>query len=498
MSKRGKNLVLATISLNRSTRTPLYLQLYRELREAIETGRFHPKARVPSSRSLAEDLGLSRKTVVDAFEQLTAEGYLESSVGSGTYVTGDLPQPMLGAQVRKLKPGNPAVAPRTPSRRGRKIARISPFFPAVKPLPFRHGLPALDAFPLKLWTQLAGKRLRSLPSELLGYGDPKGYRPLREAIAWYLGTSRAVRCEPDQVVIVAGSQQAIYLAALVLLDKDDSMWIEDPGYLGARGAFQIAGARLIPVPVDEQGLRVSEGVKLHQNARLAYVTPSNQYPLTVTMSLSRRLELLEWAHATGAWIIEDDYDSEFRYNSRPIASLQGLDRYGRVIYLGTFSKLLAPTLRIGYFVLPPELVDVISTASSLITRHPPALEQIVLTDFIAQGHLARHIRRMRTIYIERQADLIEAAERELAGVLEITPPEAGTHLVGWLPRCIDDQIAVAKAAERGVEAKAFSTYCMEVSGRGGLVLGYGAFTKSQIRAGMQKLATALSNCETQK
>ena len=228
------------------------------------------------------------------------------------------------------------------------------------------------------------------------------------------------------------------------------------------------------------------------------MTPSNQYPLTVTMSLSRRLELLEWAHATGAWIIEDDYDSEFRYNSRPIASLQGLDRHGRVIYLGTFSKLLAPTLRIGYCVLPPELVDVISTASSLITRHPPSLEQIVLTDFITQVHLARHIRRMRTIYIERQADLIEAAERELAGVLEITPPKAGTHLVGWLPRRIDDQIAVAKAAERGVEAKAFSTYCMEVSGRGGLVLGYGAFTKSQIRAGMQKLATALSNCETQK
>jgi GntR family transcriptional regulator / MocR family aminotransferase len=209
------------------------------------------------------------------------------------------------------------------------------------------------------------------------------------------------------------------------------------------------------------------------------------------MSLSRRRELLEWAHATGAWIIEDDYDSEFRYTSRPIASLQGLDRYGRVIYLGTFSKLLAPTLRIGYFVLPPELVDVFSVASSLISRHPPSLEPIVLTDFIAQGHLARHIRRMRMIYLERQTNLIEAARRELAGLLEITPPEAGTHLVAWLPRRIDDRVAVAKAAARGVEARAFSTYCMEVNGRGGLVLGYGAFTKNQIRAGIQRLATAL-------
>ena len=497
MAKRGRNLVLTTISLNRSSGEPLYLQLYRELREAIETGRFRSDTRVPSSRSLALDLGLSRKTVVEAFEQLAAEGYLEAKVGSGTYVSRALPQEIRKPQVRSRKASNGGVPARTTSGRGREIAGISPFFPAVKAKPFRHGLPALDAFPLKLWTQLAGKRLRSLPRDLLGYGDPKGYRPLRDAIASYLGTARAVRCEPEQVVIVAGSQQAIYLAALVLLDQNDCAWIEDPGYLGARGALQIAGARLIPVPVDEQGLRVSAGVKLHQNARLVYVTPSNQYPLTVTMSLSRRLELLEWAQASGAWIIEDDYDSEFRYNSRPVASLQGLDRYGRVIYLGTFSKLLAPTLRIGYFVLPPELVDVFSAASSLITRHPPALEQIVLTDFIEQGHLARHIRRMRTIYMERQADFVEAARRELAGLLEITTPEAGTHLVGWLPRRIDDQIAVKKAAEQGVEARAFSNYCLEVSARGGLVLGYGAFTKNQIRAGMQKLATALRNCETQ-
>jgi GntR family transcriptional regulator/MocR family aminotransferase len=295
------------------------------------------------------------------------------------------------------------------------------------------------------------------------------------------------------VIIIAGSQQAIYLTSLVLLDQDDSVWIEDPGYLGARGALQIAGARLIPVPVDEQGLRVSDGVKLHRDARLVYVIPSNQYPLTVTMSLSRRLELLEWARASSAWIIEDDYDSEFRYNSRPIAALQGLDKYGRVIYLGTFSKLLAPTLRIGYFVLPPELVDVFSAASSLISRHPPSLEQVVLTDFIEQGHLARHIRRMRTLYMERQADFIEAARRELGDLIEVRAAEAGTHVVGRLPSSVDACAAARSAAAHGVETKALSNYFLDGVGPGGLILGYGAFTKRQIHAGMQRLAAALSS-----
>ncbi|HEY8184877.1 MAG TPA: PLP-dependent aminotransferase family protein [Pyrinomonadaceae bacterium] len=318
---------------------------------------------------------------------------------------------------------------------------------------------------------------------------------MREAIAWYLGTARAVRCEPEQVVIVAGSQQAIYLAALVLLDKGDSVWIEDPGYLGARGAFQIAGACLIPVPVDEQGLRVSDGVRLDHNARLVYVTPSNQYPLTVTMSLPRRLELLEWAENSGAWIIEDDYDSEFRYSRRPIAALQGLDRYGRVVYLGTFSKLLVPTLRIGYFVLPPELVDVFSAASSLISRHPPALQQIVLTDFIEQGHLARHIRRMRTLYMERQAEFIEAARGELGGLLEITAPDAGTHVVARLPPGVDARVAARSAELHGVETRPLSNYFLNGSGSNSLILGYGAFTKRQSLAGMRKLAVALGQHE---
>lgn len=493
MAKRPRNLVFTSTSVDRKKSMPLHLQLYRELRDTIVSGRFCPKTRLPSTRSLAADVGVSRNTVLNAFDQLAAEGYLEARGGSGTYVTGALPDETLWSNAGLRGGARQLVRGATLSGRGREIANISPFFPPVKAKPFRHGLPALDSFPLKLWAQLAGRRLRRMRPELLGYGDPAGYYPLREAIVSYLATSRAVHCAPEQVVIVGGSQQAIYLASLALLDNGDYAWIEDPGYLGARGALQMAGARLVPVPVDEQGLDVAAGISLRPDARLVYLTPSNQYPTAATMSLPRRLELLEWAARSGAWIVEDDYDSEFRFRGRPLAALQGLDRHGRVIYLGTFSKLLAPTLRLGYLVVPPQLVDAFSAASALISRHPPSLEQIVLTDFIEKGHLARHIRRMRVLYMERQAEFVAAARRELGGLLEVTPPEAGTHLVGLLPEWLDDREAAKAAAARGVETRPFSSYCLGQH-RNGLVLGYGAFSGGQIRNGMRKLAAALSEC----
>jgi GntR family transcriptional regulator/MocR family aminotransferase len=493
MVKKSRNFVLATISLDRSSDRLLHLQVYQELRDAIVSKRFRGGARLPSTRTLAQELSISRNTIISAYDQLVAEGYLECRIGSGTYVTDALPDDILwlNSEHKQAPPrtrGSDAI-----SNRGRQLAGFAPFFAPVTPKPFRHGLPALDEFPLELWIRLTTRRLRHLPRQLLGYGDPLGHRPLREAIASYLSHSRAVRCETDRIIIVAGSQQAIYLTAQVLLDPEDSVWIEDPGYLGARGALMAAESHLVPVPVDEQGLIVSRGVQLGNAAKLIYVTPSNQYPSTVTMSLTRRHELLEWSARSGAWIVEDDYDSEFHYKNRPVASLQGLDKYDRVIYVGTFSKLLAPTLRIGYIVLPPGLIDVFSSTSSLITRHPPTLQQAVLADFIEQGHLARHIRRMRALYLERRNELVAACKRELDGLVEITPPDAGTHLIAWLPRGMDDRAAARAAADQAVETKPYSDYRIRSTHRGGLVLGYGAFGKKDIRAGIQRLARALEN-----
>ena len=290
---------------------------------------------------------------------------------------------------------------------------------------FRPGMPAFDGFPFEEWSRYVARRWRNPATDLLGYGDAAGYRPLREAIARHLAVARGVRCDAGQVVIVAGSQQALDLAARVLLDPGDAVWIEEPGYLGARAALAAAGAKLVPVPVDAEGLDVAAGVALQRAAAMAYVSPSHQYPLGVTMSLSRRLALLEWARAAGAWVLEDDYDSEYRYAGRPLAALQGLDGDGRVIYLGTFSKVMLPSLRLGYLVLPPDLVDAFVAARAIADRHSPSVEQAALADFIVDGQLDRHIRRMRMLYAERQAALVDAAKRELAGVLDVPASDAG-------------------------------------------------------------------------
>lgn len=490
MAKKAQNFTL-TISIDPSRDLPLHLQLYEELRTAMLSKRLRAKTRLPSTRDLAKDLGVSRNTVISAYEQLVAEGYLECEVGAGTFVSDALPDSMLWVGSKVSEPVRLSNGPHSISSRGRRLSGFAPFFPPVTPIPFRHGLPALNEFPKQHWLRMLNKKLQSLPSELLGYGDPAGYRPLREAIATYLNLSRAVKCEPEQILIVAGSQQAIYLVAQVLLDDGDAVWIEDPGYLGARGALIAAGAQLVPVPVDEQGLIVSAGMNLNPNGKLIYVTPSNQYPLTITMSLSRRLELLEWASRSGAWILEDDYDSEFRFKGRPTSSLQGLDEYGRVIYIGTFSKVLAPTLRLGYIVLPPGLIDAFVTTSSLITRHPPSLEQVVLAEFIQEGHFANHIRRMRALYMDKQDEFIELAKKWLEGIVEITRPEMGTHAIAWLGEGADD-VAVSKLGyEKRVESNPLSLYCIERRMRPGLVLGYGAFEKDQMEEGMRRLSSAV-------
>jgi GntR family transcriptional regulator/MocR family aminotransferase len=484
-----------TLELNRGSDTPLHHQLYEGLREAILAGRFAGCTKLPSTRALASELGLSRNTVADAFRQLSAEGYLEGKVGSGTYVCESLPEGLLDA-----RPGEAAVETRVGhdtrslSRRGRLLAdtRTSTVRDAgSEARAFRPGVPALEEFPARTWRRLESEIWRHPLQRLLGYGEPAGYRPLRRVISEYLGATRGLSCEPDQVIVVSGSQQALDLCARLLLDPGDAAWIEDPCYAGARAALSAGGACLSPVPVDEEGIDIDAGEERAQEARLAYVTPSHQYPSGVTMSVGRRLSLLRWAGRAGSWILEDDYDGEFRYWGRPLQALQGLDTDGRVIYLGTFSKVLFPALRLGYLVVPPDLVDAFKAARELTDRHPPTVEQAVLAEFISGGHFARHVRKMRTLYAERQQALVAAASRELSGFVDVEPYGAGMHLVGRLPKDTDDAVASQLAAGKGVEAPSLSAHCIETTLSPRLLLGYAAFEEQTIEAGARRLAEAL-------
>ena len=483
----------ALFTLDAAAPAPLHRQLYDALRGAILGGQIAAGARLPSTRALAARLAVSRNTVLDAYAQLLAEGYVEGQVGSGTYVARVLPDELLQARPSQPPAATPASPARALSQRGARLAAtpVTAPRPVATSISFRPGQPALDAFPFSIWRRLLDRRWRKPPHELLSYGDPMGWLPLREAIAAYLREARAVRCDARQVIIVSGSQQALDLAARLLLDEGEAAWVEDPCYLGARGALAGAGVQLVHVPVDAEGLDVAAGLARAPHARLAYVTPSHQYPLGATMSLARRLALLEWAARAGAWVLEDDYDSEFRYAGRPLASLQGLDRAARVCYIGTFSKVLFPALRLGYLVAPPALAEAFASARALVDRHAPTVEQAALADFIAEGHFARHIRRMRALYAERQAALLESAQATLAGAVALEPAEAGMHLVGWLAEGANDLAIAARAAAQGLEVPALGRYAAEARLRGGLLLGYTALDAAQIRAGLQRLAAVL-------
>ncbi|HET7272319.1 MAG TPA: PLP-dependent aminotransferase family protein [Rubrobacter sp.] len=481
------------ISLDASSGAPIYRQLYERMRAEILAGRLPARTRLPSTRTLAAELGVSRSTVVTAFEHLLAEGYLEGKVGSGTFVAGSLPEELLGVQARRDHQHGQARSGLRLSRRGALLAATPTTAVGDRGTPraFRPGVPALDQFPHGVWRRISGNVWRRPSGAMLGYGDPAGYLPLREEISAHLGSARAVRCEPEQVIVVSGSQQALDLASRVLLDPGDAAWVEDPGYMGARGALSGSGARLVSVPVDAEGLVVQAGIEREPDARLVCVTPSHQYPLGVTMRFARRLELLRWASRSGAWVIEDDYDSEYRYTGRPLEALQGLDTEGRVVYVGTFSKVLFPGLRLGYLVVPPDLVDAFVAARELTDRHPPTVEQAVLAEFIAGGHFVRHLRRMRSLYAARQAALVEEISRELSGLIDASPAGSGMHLVGWLPEEMDDRDASRLAAKHGVEAPPISLYRTHPDGRGGLMLGYAAVGEADICDGVHRLAKAL-------
>jgi len=325
----------------------------------------------------------------------------------------------------------------------------------------------------------------------MAYGDAKGYMPLREAIAEYLGAARAVRCEPSQILVTTGSQQGLQLSAQVLLDTNERVWVEEPGYPGARQALLMAGAKLIPVPVDHEGLDVAEGIRRARSAHAVYITPSHQYPLGVTMTATRRMLLLHWAMRRGAWIIEDDYDSEYRLGGRPIASLQGLDTDARVIYIGTFSKVMFPSLRLGYVVVPKDLVEAFSTARDATDQFSSTLYQAALADFIREGHFARHIRRMRMLYMQRRTALVDTIRQRLREKLTVIGAEAGMHLVALLPRGVSDVAISLRAAEIGISAMPLSSCYAKAPLVGGLILGYGGTDARQIHDGIRRLAMCI-------
>jgi len=471
---------------------PIYHQLYDYLRATILAGQIKRGTRLPSTRALADELGVSRNTVLSAYDQLFAEGYLEAVGGKGTFVTHTLPEALLLPGKARRGGQQPVKRSHALSERARTLLATptmpsSPFAQRTNQA-FETGIPALNQFPYELWAKLLSRQAHGLHPNRLMYQHVAGYRPLREAIADHVILARQVRCTPEQVIIVSGSQGGLYLAARVLLNPGDEVWIEDPGYLGARRALLAAGARLVPIPVDGDGLNVDVGIRQSPQARMAYLTPSHQFPLGVTLSLRRRLDLLAWAKRAGAYILEDDYDSEFRFAGRPLAALQGLDDSESVIYVGTFSKVLFPALRLGYVIVPPDLMDAFLAFRASTDYHPPILEQVALTDFITEGHFTRHIRRMRTLYATRRWMLLDALQDS---PLEMDASEAGMHLVGWLPAGVPDQVAAQHATEHQVRVLPISTFAMENQMRGGLVLGYAAVDEPEIQRGAEQLLRAL-------
>jgi GntR family transcriptional regulator/MocR family aminotransferase len=493
--KRISASFLPPIALDSRMKTPMYRQLYDWFRRAIIDGQMRPGQRVPSTRSLATELKISRIPVLSAYEQLLAEGYFETFVGAGTCVARSMPGHALNLPDVKARKGLQETAekrgPRRMSRRGVALTKL----PAQSWLDnlgaFRVSLPALDHFPVGIWAKLVARHSRRPARGIMAYSDAMGYPPFREAIAEYLGTVRGVRCEASQILVTTGSQQALQLSAQVLLDPNDRVWMEEPGYPGARQAFMTVGAQLIPVRVDHDGMNMEEIISRGRSARVVYVTPSHQYPLGMTMGATRRMLLLNWASHSGAWIIEDDYDSEYRYESMPIASLQGLDLHSRVVYIGTFSKVLFPAVRVGYVVIPPDLIDRYAAVRQTIDIFSPNLYQQVLSDFINEGHFERHIRRMRMIYRERRNALVNAIREELGDQLDVVGGEAGLSLTVTLTNQASDVAISARAAQQNLWLWPLSICYAGSAAQQGFVLGFGGIPSQEMPSAVRRLRGAL-------
>jgi GntR family transcriptional regulator / MocR family aminotransferase len=490
--RRVPSSITPVVTINRKSPTPLHRQIYDCFRDLIVQGNLVPGQQIPSTRTLAKELGVSRFPVLNAYAQLLGEGYFEGRMGSGTVVSSSLPDQTPVSQ----RPGQTSARILSGPR---ESSKISAQLPGVRSEPWLKGRAAfvgsqlaLDHFPFHVWSRLLAFRSRKIAEASLHYGHPMGLRELREAIVGYLRTARAVRCDAEQIMIVGGSQQALDITSRVLLDPKDKVWLEEPGYILARHIFMMAGSRLVPVPVDQEGLDVAAGKKLCPKAKAVYVCPSHQYPLGVVMSASRRLQLLNWAQSTGAWIIEDDYDSEYRYEGAPIASLQGLDRYSRVIYTGTLSKVLFPSVRVGYVVIPPDLVDRFIAVRQAMDIFSSNLHQQVLSDFINQGHFERHIRRMRAIYHDRRNALVESLQKNLADTLTVLGGSAGLHITVTLNEPANDVAISAQAALQNLWLWPLSICYLGAARRQGFILGFGGIPVEEMPRAVGHLRKVLA------
>ncbi|MDQ0473268.1 rhizopine catabolism transcriptional regulator MocR [Labrys wisconsinensis] len=475
---------LDALALDRTRGEPLHRQLYRALAALIAEHTLPAGSELPSTRDLAADLAIARNTVVAAYDQLATEGYLLSRAGARPVVV-ELPA---GPAVQARAPAGSADRPL--SRRGETMMRQPVHHGTPGQIAFHPGMPDARAFPFGVWSRLLARRAGFAGETLFGTYHVAGLPALREAIASYLRTGRGVRCTADQVVVTTGAQAAFDLLARLLLDPGDSVWVEEPGYFGAQSAFVAAGARLAGLTVGLEGWQLEPPPV---TPRLIYVTPACQYPLGITMRVEQRLRLLEIAERCDAWVIEDDFDGEYRFQGRPVPAMQGSDRAGRVIYVGTFAKILFPALRLGYMVLPAALCARIPHALSTTGQFAPLLLQAALADFMNEGLMARHLKRMRRVYAERRLAFQAACEAQLAGRLTLLSGEAGIQVVGFFDQPLDDR-RVAEAAQRlGVNVSPLSKHYRQGSPRHGLVLGYAACTAAETEQGMRKLREALDS-----
>lgn len=483
---------LIDVKIDRKSKQPIYKQVYESIRLAILKGNIRAGEQLPATRQLSDELKISRNIISLAYEQLILEGYVVGKVGAGTFVSSTIPDDFIKTSgATESIPLVPLVKSTAPSEFNR--TEVLPRNTVREEIvPFQNAVPGLDIFPFKSWNKIAAREYKAIRNLHLGYDDAMGYLPLRENIASYLRSSRGVRCEAGQVLIVNGAQQALSLCSHALLGTGDRVMVEDPGYIGARAAFRNYGAKIIPVPVEADGLDVTFLRKQKENAKLIYLTPGHQYPLGGTLALDKRIELLNWAANRNTWIIEDDYDSELRYFGRPLAAMQGLDQSGKVIYVGTFSKVLFPGLRVAYMVLPTlAMSEHFKSIKAVFDRQLPIMEQVITNTFMHEGHFVRHLRKMRIEYLERQKVMIRAIEKELSGKLHVEEQPAGMHLIGWLPKKSSDQEISNALARKGIIANPLSEYTLKFRRDPGLLLGYTAFNKFKIRHYVQKMGMVI-------